>query len=95
MTKLAQGAIDLHSARSQVDFDRLALSARSLDVDAGRIRSANTAAEAFNVAGAGLADIIAKDALTTVAGVLRGAPVTPEIMIVDRGGVVLARAGAT
>lgn len=93
MTKLAQGAIDLHSARSQVDFDRLAASAVQIGADGDRISSANTAAEVFSITGSGLAEIIAKDALATVKDVLRGAPVVPEIMVIDRNGTLLARHG--
>ena len=41
ITKLAQGAIDLHSGRSQVDFAQLAEMANDQ-----RLRDANTAVEA-------------------------------------------------
>jgi cobalt-precorrin-5B (C1)-methyltransferase len=48
LTKMAQGAMDLHSGRSQVDFDWLAARVRDLNGD-GRlddeVRHANTAAQ--------------------------------------------------
>jgi len=44
MTKLAQGAVDLHSGRSQVDFDALAGLVTD-EATKGRIKSSNTAME--------------------------------------------------
>lgn len=95
MTKLAQGALDLHSARSQVDFDRLSESAFPTGADPAQIKAANTAAEALSIAGPSLAKIIAIDALRTITKTLRDAPVTPEVMIIDRDGALLAREGNT
>ncbi|MEM7057737.1 MAG: cobalt-precorrin-5B (C(1))-methyltransferase CbiD, partial [Pseudomonadota bacterium] len=95
MTKLAQGALDLHSARSQVDFNLLAEKAARTGADPDRIAIANTAAEALSIAGPALAEIIAEDALKTVTKTLRDAEVAPDIMIVGRDGTLLARSGAT
>ncbi|MEM1040152.1 MAG: cobalt-precorrin-5B (C(1))-methyltransferase [Pseudomonadota bacterium] len=99
-TKLAQGALDLHSARSQVDFDWLANLAKHIN---GRtvtqslkqqIQSANTAAQVLELARSldiDLAKAVALKALETATHTLRGATVSVEILIVDRKGSVIAR----
>ncbi|MEM7239758.1 MAG: cobalt-precorrin-5B (C(1))-methyltransferase, partial [Pseudomonadota bacterium] len=48
MTKLGQGAVDLHSGRSQVDFDRLAARASGLGAAPSAIASANTVLEVLS-----------------------------------------------
>ncbi|MEM9061336.1 MAG: cobalt-precorrin-5B (C(1))-methyltransferase [Pseudomonadota bacterium] len=88
ITKLAQGALDLHSGRSQVDFERLAQTAETSGARAHP--SANTALEAFETGGQPLATAIARDALATVTGALRGADVAANVLIIDRQGGVLA-----
>ena len=92
ITKLAQGAVDLHSGRSQVDFAMLGRTA----VAAGLpdVSHANTALEAVEIAGVGLAELIAEEALAAVRKLLKDAPVTADIVIIDRAGAILARAGA-
>ena len=86
MTKLAQGAVDLHSGRSQVDFKALADLAEVPEVE-----QANSALEAYEICGAPLADKIAKAALAQVNARFGG----PEydIVIIDRAGTIIARAG--
>ena len=94
ITKLAQGALDLHSARSQVDLSTLAALSETEAV-AERIAAANTAAEALSIAheeGLDLADRVARDALNTARSTLRNAPVHVEIIVTDRAGTVVARA---
>ena len=105
MTKLAQGALDLHSGRSQVDFARLAAMvaearggeagagdpARSAEHVAERVRGANTALEALEIAGPALAEEVARAAEATIRSVLRDAPVAVETVVVDRAGALLAR----
>ena len=86
MTKLAQGALDLHSKRSQVDLD--ALAAR---IGMPEIAGANTALEAFGMGGEKLAIAICEDARASVRETLRGAEVEVETMIVGRAGELLAR----
>lgn len=86
MAKLAQGAVDLHSSRSQVDFDVLADWAEN---DA--IRTSNTALEAYAIAGAPLADRIARDA-RDVAQRIVGDAVQVDTVVIDRAGRVIARA---
>lgn len=87
MTKLAQGAVDLHSARSQIDFARLA----ELAGDA-RLAGANTALEAYEIAGAPLAEAVAQAALARVQAQLGDSGVAADLVIVDRAGHLLARA---
>jgi len=87
MTKLAQGAIDLHSGRSQVDFEALAKMAKCADV-----LKANTALEAYTMCGTPLAEQIARHAQVTALDTLKGAPVMVETIVIDRSGNVVARA---
>lgn len=93
MSKLAQGALDLHSGRSQVDFARLAALADRLGADPARVAAANTAAEALEIAGPALAQAIAEQARQTALDTLKGAPVAVEVIVTDRGGTVLGRTG--
>ncbi|MCI5076269.1 cobalt-precorrin-5B (C(1))-methyltransferase [Oricola sp.] len=99
MTKLAQGALDLHSGRSQVDMDFLL--ARSLEAGldrklGDRILNANTAAEVLGLTrenGIDLAGPIAELARRTASETLRDAPVEVEVIVTDRKGTILARTG--
>lgn len=99
MAKLAGGALDLHSARSQVDMSWLAEVARSPGADLEIIRgiaTANTALEAREIAGKAGIDLaapVAHAARETAMAVLRGAPVSVETIVVGRDGTVLARSG--
>src|SRR4051794_2881462 len=100
LSKLAAGHLDLHSGRSQVDLDRLAtLGAAANDGDAAlgaAIRGANTAMHALELArqaGVPLADRVAAGAHEVATGVLAGAPVAVEVLVVDRQGNVVGRAG--
>ncbi|SLN42007.1 cobalt-precorrin-6A synthase [Aquimixticola soesokkakensis] len=86
MAKLAQGALDLHSRRSQVDFARLA--AR---VGVAGVAQANTALEAVQMA-PDVADLVALDALATVRALLRDTEIALDIVVIDRAGAILARA---
>jgi len=88
LTKLAQGAMDLHSGRSQVDLHRLAELAGA---DAGRVARANTALEALQIAGPALAQAVAAEAAQVAADVLRGAPVAVEVLVTDRQGAIVGR----
>jgi cobalt-precorrin-5B (C1)-methyltransferase len=90
IAKLAQGAMDLHSGRSQVNFEELAsLAPSSLKT---KIAVANTALEALELAGEGLARDVAALALGEMREKLRGAPVAADVVIVGRDGRVLAHA---
>jgi cobalt-precorrin-5B (C1)-methyltransferase len=89
MVKLAQGAMDLHSGRSQVDFmwlaERLAPDLRE------RVLVANTALEVLELAGIGLAQRVAEEALVQVKSVLRQASIA-DVMVVDRAGKIIGHA---
>jgi cobalt-precorrin-5B (C1)-methyltransferase len=99
LTKMAQGAMDLHSGRSQVDFDWLAARMRELagdvDLDA-QVRGANTAVEVEALArgrGVDLAGEVARLAREAGVRVLRGAKVALDVVVVSRDGEVIGRAG--
>lgn len=97
LAKLADGHLDLHSGRSQVNPDLLAALVR----DAGgtaelvdRVRAANTALDALRAcqdAGSPLGDLIAARARATAVDVLRGAPVDVDVVVIDRAGTVVGR----
>ena len=92
LTKLAQGALDLHSGRSQVSFDFLA--DRFTGSRREEVAKANTAAEVLGLAGpdaGALAGFVAARARDTAIAALRGAPVAVDILVVDRAGTVIAR----
>ncbi|MEL6689647.1 MAG: cobalt-precorrin-5B (C(1))-methyltransferase [Pseudomonadota bacterium] len=86
MTKLAQGASDLHSGRSQVDFAALA---DMLGVPA--IKEANTALEAVQIA-PDMAAWVAETAKISAASYVEKAGIEVDTVIIDRAGDVLARA---
>ncbi|MEM7067293.1 MAG: cobalt-precorrin-5B (C(1))-methyltransferase [Pseudomonadota bacterium] len=96
-TKLAQGAMDLHSGRSQVDFDWLAQETAKFNVNQNikqQIQDANTAMEALELtqdSGINLPPQIASIAQDQALKILRGAPVKVEVMIFTRDGKLLAR----
>ncbi len=98
-TKLAQGAMDLHSGRSQVDFDWLAAKAIDLGVSHDmkeRIQSANTAMEVLEMTQPFSIDLpmaIAREAQDKALEILRDAPVKVEVMIFSKDGNLLARTG--
>jgi cobalt-precorrin-5B (C1)-methyltransferase len=99
MTKLAQGRLDLHSKRGVVDLEALAQVAQDVGGPpalAEAITHANTAAQAFQMAasdGLALGDAIAEHAWRTAARVLRGADTELEILLFDREGALVGRAG--
>ncbi len=96
MTKLAQGRLDLHSKRGEVDLVALAAVARAQGASeavAERIMAANTVAEAFAVAAdVALGDAIAVAAWRIAAPVLRPADTELEIAVFDRAGTLVGRA---
>lgn len=96
--KLAQGAMDLHSGRSQVDLAWLASQASDLGATVETteaMANANTALEALTIAGpeCELADRIALLARKTALNTLKGAPVDVEVMIISRDGKLIGRSG--
>lgn len=98
LTKMAQGAIDLHSARSQVNFDQLAAMAAPLGFDPKAVAGANTVLEVAQMATAdgrtALATKVAQAAHDTAMQQLRDAPTKVEIIVMSRDGVPLGRAGS-
>ncbi|WP_297771903.1 cobalt-precorrin-5B (C(1))-methyltransferase [uncultured Roseovarius sp.] len=88
MVKLAQGARDLHSGRSQVDFDALAEVLALPD-----LKYMNTALQAHEFAGNTMADWVAREARLKVLDMLPDSVVV-DTVVIDRAGTVLARAGA-
>lgn len=90
LTKLAQGALDLHSSRSQVKFDELAVLAGNDEV-----ASANTAMQALEIAGPGLAAKVAGDARQRALSTLKGAAVEVDVLIINRQGQPVASADAS
>ncbi|WP_031165071.1 cobalt-precorrin-5B (C(1))-methyltransferase [Streptosporangium roseum] len=99
LSKLADGHLDLHSGRSQVNPGMLAEIVRSAGGDealAGRVLAANTALHALRLcqeAGLPLGDLIAERARLTAVGVLREAPVAVDVVVIDRAGAIVGRAG--
>ncbi len=90
MTKLAQGARDLHSKRSQVDFDILADWAKPYSEKP--VERMNTALEVSeNVPE--ISKVVASEAVRKIGEILDGAPVQADVVIIDRKGTILAEAG--
>lgn len=97
ITKLAQGSMDLHSSRSQIDMKFLA----GIALDAGlnqslnnKILDANTALEAYEITKENNIDITSQIAFLAckhAKGILRDAPIALEIIIVDRQGNIIAK----
>lgn len=89
LVKLAQGAMDLHSGRSQVDFAWLAERVDPLLRE--RVLVANTALEVLELAGDGLAQRVAEEGLVHVRAVLQGACVA-DVIVVSRDGKIIGHA---
>jgi cobalt-precorrin-5B (C1)-methyltransferase len=98
MTKLAQGLTDLHSKRGEVDFATLAGFAAASGGAANlceRIKTANTAAQAFALAqaeGIALGDTVARAAQQTAAKVVAGRDIAVEVVLFDREQNLVGRA---
>jgi cobalt-precorrin-5B (C1)-methyltransferase len=97
MTKLAQGRLDLHSRRGEVDLAELASRVRDADgALADGIANASTALRAFELAAAAGFDLparVAGSAWRVAAEALRGADCALEVVIVSREGRVVASTG--
>lgn len=91
ISKLGQGALDLHSGRSQVDLDWLAEQCPELPRD--KVLAANTAQEVLDMAdGIDLAGRVARAGLATVRDVLRDSGVAADVIVVSRQGKIIAHA---
>lgn len=99
ITKLAMGFRDLHSARSQVDFDWMAAQFQLLGANRKllqQVKGANTALETLNLAQLEQLDIaghIAKLALIEAQKIVNNSEVKIDILITDRQGKVIAHFG--
>ncbi len=98
MSKLGQGALDLHSSRSQID-NRFFLSLPGIDyltdMQRGSVERANTALEVLQIlssAGIDIALPVAEAAKRTAEGVLRDSGVTVDVIVADRKGTIIAHA---
>ena len=98
IAKLAGGALDLHSGRSQLDRAALAGMLAELGADAAlidRAATANTAGEILEeatAAGLGLADHVAAEARARARALVENKfPI--EVAIFDRAGALVGRAG--
>ena len=100
LSKLAAGALDLHSSRSQVQTGALAALSRSAGADDALVHRIGTAPTAMSAlalardAGVDLAATVAAGARVTALRTLREAPVAVDVMIVDRAGRIVAHEGA-
>ena len=86
MCKLAQGAMDLHSGRSQVDLGALS---SWVGQD---LTDCNTALEAYTRVGPTLAEAVAQRALNQVKITLQDADIKVDTIIIDRAGTIIGRA---
>ncbi|OSQ40291.1 cobalt-precorrin-5B (C(1))-methyltransferase [Thalassospira mesophila] len=99
LVKLAQGHMDLHSSRSQVDMDRLAETARHIGASktlCTAIKTANTARHVLELCArenVTIASIIARQAREAAMATIDGACAI-EVVIFDRQGAMIGRAGA-
>jgi cobalt-precorrin-5B (C1)-methyltransferase len=89
LVKLAQGAMDLHSGRSTVDFEVLA---ELLPEQRKAVLAANTANEVLAMGGPELAAKVAELARDK-AQELAGDSVRVDVMVVDRGGAIVGESG--
>jgi cobalt-precorrin-5B (C1)-methyltransferase len=98
MAKLAQGALDLHSSRSQVDNAALVSLIGPDQIDPAireQMSNANTALEILELATENKIDAasaVARAARATAIETLRGAPVEVDVIVTDRRGKILAHA---
>ncbi len=98
MSKLANGAMDLHSGRSQVDKVFLAALFKNAGAEpslVGKAKLANTALEILQLAGAEelpIGQVVAEHARAVVINQLRGADVVVEIVVADRQGRLVGQA---
>ena len=99
LCKLAQGAMDLHSGRSQVDFSFLAALLAELGAPRELLaaaRAANTANEVLGLAqaaGLPLADAVARAASAEAQRLLGSSAVAADVLIVDRQGQIVGESG--
>ncbi|HEX6958727.1 MAG TPA: cobalt-precorrin-5B (C(1))-methyltransferase [Ferrovibrio sp.] len=97
LVKLAQGQMDLHSGRSQVDRGELAAWLGELGADAAllqRAYKANTALEVLELAqaaGLPLGDHVAARAARTARAIAAPAQIAIDVVAIDRAGHIVGR----
>ena len=97
ISKLSQGASDLHSKRSQVDFGALAnIASESCNAPGHfeKIKNANTALEVLNLVGPSLAFEIAQRARISSERMLKNKSIRVSVLVFDRDGQLLADTSA-
>ena len=98
ISKLAGGEMDLHSARSQVDFASLGEITLLMTENRDRakaVRGAHTAMQALEIGGDKLAQGVAQRAAEVIESTLGDANIAVEVMIFDRSGNMVARYSRT
>ena len=97
ISKLAQGHMDLHSGRSEVDIAALSCQLAELGAPVdllGRAKTAHSAGALLALAGdLPLADNIAKRALNVVRETIANEKISADVVIFGRDGGLLGRAG--
>ena len=97
LAKLAQGHLYVHSAKSRIDIEALALDLAGIGGDAATVaaaRQATTAAQVQTIAqhaGLPLADHVAEEAGRVATSVLAPAAVDLEVLVFDRQGRLIGR----
>jgi cobalt-precorrin-5B (C1)-methyltransferase len=86
MTKLAQGARDLHSARSQVDFNHLANV-----MGQPNLAHVNTVLEAYSLVGSSMAEWVASESLRNCRTIVKNDKIDIDCVVINRSGQILAR----
>lgn len=99
LVKLAQGHLFVHSSKSQVDVAALAQTLAGLGAPAAVVAAATQASGGGHVLtvadahGLPLANAIAREARTVAEDVLAGSGVAVEVIVFDRKGGLIGRAG--
>lgn len=96
LVKLAQGHLDLHSSRSQVDFEQLSKTVQTLGGSPEQVaqtRTANTAKQVLELCpDLPLPETIARQARETALATLAG-DTQVDILVIDRQGTIIAHEG--
>ncbi len=97
LSKMAQGAMDLHSGRSEVDFDFLSALVEQLGGDkilVQKCREANSANEVLQLAQADKIDLageIARKCTKVAQSVAKSTKIKVDILVVDRDGKIVGQ----
>lgn len=97
ITKLAQGFLDLHSGRSQVDFEWLASSAVTLGANSeliDKVRNAKSAGRVLQLSqrhNISIGNWVADRAAETALRVLADSPIKLDVRVFDRGGALVGQ----